>query len=127
MNHILPSPRILEHSWGSLLVEVEGEAQQFKDAKLFPGGCRSWNWRETGTEHTPGIQLADVEELLEHGASVVVLSRGVLGRLQAPDETVRQLEERGVTVYVARTAEAVQLYNQLRENSAVGALIHSTC
>ena len=47
----------------------------YKDAKLFPGGSREWNWRETGTEHVPGIQPADVQELLDHGAKVVVLSR----------------------------------------------------
>jgi len=127
VDRLPPSPRILEHRWGSLLVEAEGEAQQFKDAKLFPGGCRAWDWGETGTEHSPGVQLADVQELLEHGASAVVLSRGVLGRLQVPEETVRQLEQRGVTVHVARTAEAVELYNRLRASEAVGALIHSTC
>jgi hypothetical protein len=33
---------------------------------------RGWhtigNWRETGTEHSPGIQPADVQELLDRGA-----------------------------------------------------------
>jgi NAD(P)-dependent dehydrogenase (short-subunit alcohol dehydrogenase family) len=42
-----------------------------------PGGGREWNWLETGTHHNPGIQIAEVEELLEHGAGVVVLSRGM--------------------------------------------------
>jgi len=35
-------------------------------AKLFPGGLREWDWRETGTRHVPGIQHADVQELIEH-------------------------------------------------------------
>ena len=66
------SPRITNLSWGSL--DVEGNS--FRDAKLFPGGSREWDWNETGTRHVPGIQPSDVEELLEHGATVVVLSRG---------------------------------------------------
>jgi hypothetical protein len=70
-----PSPRINHVSWGRL--EVEGEAEPYKDAKLFPGGSRQWNWRETGTSHRPGIQIADVQELLDHGAKAVVLSRGM--------------------------------------------------
>jgi hypothetical protein len=60
------SPRIKHVSWGRL--EVDGKAEPYKDAKLFPGGSRDWNWRETGTGHNPGIQVADVQELLKHGA-----------------------------------------------------------
>ena len=29
-------------------------------AKLYPGGARAWDWRETGTRHRPGIQPADI-------------------------------------------------------------------
>jgi len=56
-----PSPRILHVSWGKL--EVEERAEPYKDAKLFPGGSREWNWRDTGTSHRPGIQIADVQAL----------------------------------------------------------------
>ncbi len=118
------SPRITRLSWGQ--IEVEG-AGRFKDAKLFPGGARAWDWRETGTNHDPGIQPADVEELLEHGATVVVLSRGVYGRLRVCPETVKLLEERGVTAHVVRTKEAARLYSELREAYPVAGLFHTTC
>ncbi|MDQ4078245.1 MAG: Mth938-like domain-containing protein [Chloroflexota bacterium] len=119
------SPRVTHLSWGRL--EVEGEGGSFKDAKLFPGGAREWDWNETGTSHTPGIQPADVEELLEHGAEVVVLSRGIHERLQVCPETLQLLEARGIPVYVLQSEEAVRRYNELREAKAVGALFHSTC
>jgi len=54
------SPKITHLSWGHL--EVEGQDAPFKDAKLFPGGARGWGWNETGTDHEPDIQPADVEE-----------------------------------------------------------------
>ena len=117
------SPRITRVSWGRLEVE-DGS---FKDAKLFPGGSREWDWNETGTRHVPGIQPSDVEELLERGATVVVLSRGFEERLRVRPETLRMLEDEGVPVHVEQTEEAVRLYNELRENEKVGALIHSTC
>jgi hypothetical protein len=117
------SPKVIDVSWGHLEVE-DGP---FKDAKLFPGGAKAWDWNETGTSHEPGIQLADVEELLERGATAVVLSQGFHGRLGVMPETLRVLEDRGVTVHVRQTDEAVQLYNELRETEKVGALIHSTC
>jgi hypothetical protein len=119
------SPRVTRLSWGRL--EVEGEDGPFKDAKLFPGGARAWDWNETGTRHEPGIQPADVEELLERGATAVVLSKGFHERLGITPQTLRMLEDRGVTAHVLHTGEAISLYNQLRETEKVGALIHSTC
>ena len=119
------SPKITHLSWGRL--EVEGQDVPFKDAKLFPGGAREWDWNETGTDHEPGIQPADVEELLEHGATTVVLGKGFYERLQVRRETLQELEERKVTAHVEQTEEAVRLYNELSESERVGALIHSTC
>lgn len=119
-------PKIKFFKWGHL--DIEGYDAPFKDAKLYPGGARGWDWNETGTRHSPGIQPADVEELLDHGATVVVLSKGVHKRLGVCRETLDMLEARGVQVYVLQTEQAIQRYNELAaSNHAVGALIHSTC
>ena len=119
------SPRIKQVSWGRL--EVEGRAEPYKDAKLFPGGSREWNWRDSGTEHSPGIQPADVQELLDHSAKIVVLSRGMKKCLHVPRETLDFLKEREIAAHVLPTTEAVQLYNQLAETDPVGGLFHTTC
>jgi hypothetical protein len=118
------SPRINRLTWGKL--ELEG-GQTFKDAKLFPGGAREWDWRETGTEHQPGVQPDDVRELIERGATVVVLSQGMNGRLQVSPETLALLDDSGVRVHVLQTEQAVKRYNELVDIEAVAALIHSTC
>lgn len=106
---------------------MEGRAEPYKDAKLFPGGAREWNWRETGTGHSAGIQRADVEELLDHNAKIVVLSRGMKECLHVPRETLAFLKERGVAAHVLPTAEAVALYNELAEKEPVGGVFHTTC
>ena len=118
------SPRIVGLSWGQ--IEVEG-GMRFKDAKLYPGGSREWDWRETGTEHIPGIQPADVEELLQKGARRVVLSKGIYRRLQVCPETLRMLRSEGVEVDILETKEAVRRYNAIRQREPVGGLFHSTC
>lgn len=118
------SPKILAVSWGHM--KIEGLASG-KDFKLYPGGGREWDWSETGTRHRPGIQPDDVEELLQHGATAVVLSRGMQLQLQVDPRTLEFLDDRGVTVYVAETTEAVQTYNQLATTQPVGGLFHSTC
>ena len=98
-----------------------------KDFKLYPGGGRAWDWNETGTRHEPGIQPADVAELLQHGATTVVPSQGMEERLRVDPATLRLLAERGVTAYVAETRAAVARYNELCRNEPVGGLFHSTC
>lgn len=118
------SPRVLNLSWGRVKVEDHGT---FKDVKLFPGGCRKWDWRETGTDHEAGIQPADVQDLLDHGAGTVILSRGVFKRLQVNPETMSLLESLQIKTHILPTRKAVELYNSLCNTEAVGALIHSTC
>jgi hypothetical protein len=119
------SPKIAHLAWGR--IEVEGEKLAFKDAKLFPGGAREWDWRETGTEHVPGIQPADVQELLDHGATIIVLSRGVYQRLQVCPETLELLASAGVRTHLLQTDEAVRVYNELAGTEPVAGLMHSTC
>jgi hypothetical protein len=119
------SPAILRLAWGRL--EIEGVGTM-KDAKVWPGGGRTWDWGETGTRHEPGIQPADVDELIEHGAGVVVLSRGQDQQLLTAPETLDLLREQGVEVHVEETKAAVRRYNELAEQGLpVGGLFHSTC
>ena len=118
------SPRITHLSWGNM--KVDG-GKSFRDVKLYPGGAREWDWKETGTGHVPGIQPADVQELLDHGARVVILSQGMNGQLQVQPDTLRTLESRGIEYHQLQTEEAVSLYNELRGNRPVGGLFHSTC
>ena len=93
-------PRITRISWGRMEVEGLGAG---KDFKLYPGGGRAWNWAETGTRHSPGIQPADVEGLVARGATTVVLSQGMNKQLQIHPDTCRYLQERSITVHVAET------------------------
>ncbi len=121
----MQSPPITRIAWGEMHVEGLGAGRDFK---LWPGGGRPWDWRETGTHHVPGIQPADVEELLDHGSETVVLSRGIEMRLETAPETIAYLEERGVIVHIDETKAAVARYNELAESGArVGGLFHSTC
>lgn len=119
------SPYINHISWGHMEVDGVGEG---KDFKLWPGGGREWDWRETGTHHVPGIQPADVEELLNNGSQAIVLSRGMWLALQTCQETIDLLDEKHIPVHIAETKAAVKIYNNLVSGGeAVGGLFHSTC
>ena len=115
-------------SWGKMEVDLGGELQVFKDCKLWPGGGREWRWDETGTHHSPGIQPADIEEILEHDVEVILLTRGQLGRLGVAEETEDFLRKRGIPYRIERTKKAVALFNEMtRAGKRVGGVFHSTC
>jgi hypothetical protein len=119
------SPRVTDDGWGFVAVDGVG---RLRDAKLWPGGGRGWDWNETGTHHRPGIQPADLAELLDHGPDVVVLSRGRERRLETMPEAVALLEARGVEALQAETGAAIETYNRLAgEGRRVAALLHTTC
>ena len=120
--------RITDLAWGQMEVTIDGDVQRFKDCKIWPDGAREWRWEETGTHHNPGIQPADVEEILEQGVEIIVLGRGQLGRLNVSSETEALLREHGIPYHVKKTQRAVQLFNELaRQGKQVGGLFHSTC
>ena len=108
-------------------MEVDGVGSG-RDFKLYPGGGRESDWKETNTHHVPGIQPADVEELLTHGSRVVILSRGLQLALETAPETREWLKRRGVPCHIEETQAAAALYNQLAAaGEPVGGLFHSTC
>ena len=119
--------KISSISWGEITIDSTSLSKA-KDCKLYPGGGREWDWKETGTRHSPGIQQGDVEELIRAGATDVVLSRGMEHKLGVPDDTVRWLQGQGIKVHVAETRQAVEIYNRLLDEGVkVGGCFHSTC
>jgi len=119
------SPRILSSEWGKMMVDGIGGG---KDFKLWPGGGRDWDWSEYGTEHDRGIQPGDVEDLLNHGCELVILTTGRMRNLSVARPTLALLDQKGVETIVVDTDEGIALYNKYAEQGkAVGGLFHSTC
>lgn len=119
------SPLVTDSGWGFVSVDGLG---RLRDAKLWPGGGRGWDWNETGTHHRPGIQVADLAELLDHAPDVVVLSRGRELRLEATAGALALLDSRGVEACHLETGAAIEAYNRLAgAGRRVAALLHTTC
>jgi hypothetical protein len=115
----------LDDGWG--FVDVDGLGR-LRDAKLWPGGGRGWDWNETGTHHRPGIQPADLADLLDHDPDAVVLSRGRQLRLETTAEALALLTARDVEVIREETGVAIGEYNRLAAaGRRVAALLHSAC
>ncbi|NXE98733.1 AAMDC protein, partial [Menura novaehollandiae] len=122
----MSSPEIASLSWGQM--KVKGCSTTYKDCKVWPGGSRTWDWRETGTNHSPGVQPADLEEVVKKGVKTVVIGRGMSEALQVPSSTVDYLKQNGIDVLVLQTEKAVAEYNALAAQGVrVGGVFHSTC
>ncbi|NWQ97888.1 AAMDC protein, partial [Burhinus bistriatus] len=165
----MSSPEIASLSWGQM--KVKGCSTTYKDCKVWPGGSRTWDWRETGTnvsrfgmspeletppplwaasssalppsksrisslcldgisyiQHSPGVQPADLEEVVKKGVKTVVIGRGMSEALQVPPSTVDYLKKNGIDVLVLQTEKAVAEYNALAAQGVkVGGVFHSTC
>ena len=115
-------------SWGRIKVTTDRQTCHFKDCKVWSGGAKEWDWRLTGTRHQPGIQPADIEEILEQGIEFMVLTRGMQLMLHTCPETEELLNQRGIEYYIGPTKLAVDLFNNLmQQGKKVGGIFHSTC
>ncbi len=115
-------------SWGQIEVSVDGQTLSFKDCKIWPGGATEWDWTLTGTHHRPGIQVADLEEVLAHDPDVIILSRGMQRRLQTTPQVEEHLSQRNIPYHIKETNQAVELFNALaQKGKRPGGLFHSTC
>jgi len=115
-------------SWGKIELKVNGDTVSFRDCKIWPGGAREWDWDETGTSHSPGIQVADIEEFLDKDVEIIILTRGQQSRLQVMKETQIYLDRADITYYIEDTNQAVDHFNELsRAGKRVGGVFHTTC
>ena len=115
-------------SWGRMEVTIEGRTLTFKDCKVWPGEAKEWDWGITGTHHRPGIQPADIEEILDQDIEVMVLSRGMELMLHTCPKTEQLLRSKGIDYHIEETKQAVALFNELaQQGKRVGGIFHSTC
>ncbi len=121
-------PIITRLTWGQIEVTHRGESRRFRDCKVGPEGAREWNWKEIGTHHQPGVQVADIADILAQDVEVLVIGCGRLRALGVCPETEALLRERGVRYHIEETGRAVERYNSLaRAGERVGGLFHTTC
>lgn len=94
------------------------------DVKIVDGRVRPDWWRPGG--HV--IAAGDVQDVLEHAPDVLVVGIGASGMASVADDLRREAQGRGVDLRVHPTAEAVTVFNALRDEGAnVDGAFHLTC
>lgn len=94
-----------------------------RDVIIFPDRVRPNWWRRAG--HSLAIE--DLVEVLEGDSEVIILGRGVFGRMKVADDVREWISDRGIELVVFRTEGAIKAYNELRERRRVIAALHLSC
>jgi hypothetical protein len=111
--------RIDHYEFGRIVVDGR---QETRDLIILPDRVvRNW-WRQNGH----ALVLEDLADVLDELPGHLVVGTGADGRLRPDPGAIRQLQERGVTVEILPTSQAVRRFGELDPASAAAAL-HLTC
>jgi hypothetical protein len=102
---------------------VVDEETYTQDLILLPDRVAANWWRKDGHR----LDVEDLQEVLDAAPDVVVVGTGAYGRMQVPKETQQAIEAAGIELQAARTNQAWQTYNDLRERRRTAGAFHLTC
>jgi hypothetical protein len=111
--------RIDHYQFGRIVVDGR---QETNDLVILPHRVvRDW-WRRDGH----GLVLDDLVEVLEDLPPRLVVGTGANGRMRPDPATIHQLQDRGLTVEILLTGQAVRRFGEL-DPAGTAAALHPTC
>ena len=76
-----------------------------------------------GTSHT--VSLAEAEHIFDEGAERLIIGSGQYGNVKLSEEAERYFKEKGCSVELHPTPEAIQVWNEAEGKTI--AMFHVTC
>ena len=116
----MASPAIDDYRFGRIVVDGQTHT---RDLILLPDRVIGEWWRNEGHRLAP----EDLEEVIDASPEVLVIGTGASGLMKVTPMTMQALEEAGIEIRVARTAEACHIYSDLRKGRRVAGAFHLTC
>jgi hypothetical protein len=110
-----------KYSFGSITIDSK---EYTKDVIIFPDRVFCPWWREKG--HS--LSLKDLKEVINSNPTILIIGTGAYGAMDVPEETLEKLKEYNIETILAKTDEAVRLYNEnQKKNKNAIACLHLTC
>ena len=104
-------------------IVVSGKSYS-SDLIIFKDFIKEKWWRKEGHK----LHLDDLEILNEKEIEVLVVGTGSIGKMEVPEDVIKELEQKDIVVYAYKSAEATEKYNKFAEEGRNTALaIHLTC
>jgi hypothetical protein len=112
--------KIEHYSFGK--ITIEGKTYT-SDVIIYPEKVNASWWRKEGHN----LQVVDLTDVIDANPQILVIGTGATGLMRVPKETISHLQSKGIEVHVARTGEAVEIFNKLQKDKIVIAAFHLTC
>jgi hypothetical protein len=113
--------KIDSYSFGRIVIDG---TEHTSDVIIYPDRLDAPWWRKEGHLLAP----EDLSEVFAYSPKVLVIGTGYNGVMAVPPKTVEAVQEKGIEVHIARTGDAVKLFNRLqREHARIVAALHLTC
>jgi hypothetical protein len=112
--------KIQHYSFGR--ITIDGKTYT-SDVIIYPDRVNlSW-WRKEG--HF--LQMDDLRDVLDAQPEVIIIGTGYSGVMRVSDEVTSSLKSMKIDAHVARTTDAVDLFNEISEKRRTVACLHLTC
>lgn len=112
--------KIQHYSFG--MITIDGKTYK-SDVIIYADRINSSWWRKEG--HL--LHIDDLREVIAERPEVIVIGTGYSGIMKVSDEVINSLKSLKIDVHVARTTDAVNLFNKLSEKRKTVACLHLTC
>lgn len=122
MGGVYRQPKIEYYDFGVIVVDNK---EYNRDIIISPslGIIESW-WRKEGHR----LKLIDIRDYLLEKTDLVIIGTGYDGMMYVDNEVIQWFNSRGIEVKIARSREAVEIYNKaIEEGKKVLLFIHLTC
>ena len=114
-------PLIDDYDFGVMI--IQGKVYR-KDVIITPKAINDDWWRIEGHR----LQIADVRDYVLEDVDAVVIGTGYDGLMRVDDEVVNVFKSRGKEVFIAKTRDAVKVYNDLvSKGKKVLGFFHLSC
>jgi len=111
----------IEHySFGKIIIDGKTYTS---DVIIYPEKVDSSWWRKQG--HS--LHIDDLKDVIAEKPKLLILGTGNSGVMVVPEETVSHIKSKGIEVNIARTEEAVKIFNNFQKEKRTIAALHLTC
>ncbi len=112
--------KIESYAFGKM---VYGGKPYTSDLIIYPDRVDPSWWRQQG--HL--LQMEDLEEILKEKPGILIIGTGYMGVMKVPAALKKQLENKGIDLYIERSRKAVKLFNNIDKTKKIIAAFHLTC
>ena len=109
-----------EYIFGRIIIDKKTYTS---DVIVYPDRVDPSWWRKEGHY----LQKEDLSGVIAAKPDILIVGTGNMGVMQVPENTVTFLQRQGIEVHVAKTGQAVEMFNNMPADKKVIGAFHLTC